>query len=158
MRARDFKSRAGLGENGCNHTGPLDYLVAPPGGLGYGWDVGRIVRRHFFGVYPMSNITIPVETPTEQSRSGLYTAVELFKTATTAWSGKIELSLEISKMAQDLPNGLRAQIAFHLLTAGTHDEKLDTPTKAFALALADEMGADWAQWLYRFAVLVTKLA
>lgn len=107
----------------------------------------------------MSNI-IPEDTSTNQQRSDiyLYTAVDHFKTATTAWSGEHELSQEISEMAREMPNELRAQIAFHLLTAGTHDEKLDTPTKAFALALADEMGADWAQWLYRFAVLVTKLA
>lgn len=32
------------------------------------------------------------------------------------------------------------------------------PNRALALAVADELGPDWAQALYRFAVLVTKLA
>lgn len=39
-----------------------------------------------------------------------------------------------------------------------HPDEVRREDKMRALAIADHMGSDWAQKLYRFAVLVTKLA
>jgi hypothetical protein len=57
---------------------------------------------------------------------------------------------------KNLPNELLADILLQLpLTEGDDpDGRVD---RALALTVADHIGPDWAQSLYRFAVLVTKL-
>jgi hypothetical protein len=55
----------------------------------------------------------------------------------------------------------RAALIFQGLTvnAGTGNGlELGKADKAFAVELADTIGPDYAQWLYHFSVLVTKLA
>jgi hypothetical protein len=65
---------------------------------------------------------------------------------------------ELGRLVQNLSPGARAGITFQALTAGKSDTTLTWADKERILALAEEMGPDWAQFAYRFMVLVTKLA
>ena len=63
------------------------------------------------------------------------------------------------EMVRHLDDESRAQLVFQLLThGGTDPVQLTHRDKQFALELSDLIGPDHAQWLYRFAVLCTKLA
>lgn len=50
------------------------------------------------------------------------------------------------------------ELAQELMEITGPDEALPTEAKLYALQVAAHMGPDYAQALYRFAVLVTKLA
>ena len=63
------------------------------------------------------------------------------------------------ELAAQLDDESRAQLVFQLLSHGEGDPTfLSHRDKQFALELSDLIGPDHAQWLYRFAVLCTKLA
>ena len=78
--------------------------------------------------------------------------------AFNAWDGELQ-AVEAMEMARHLDDESRAQLVFQLLThGGTDPTFLSHRDKQFALELSGLIGPDHAQWLYRFAVLCTKLA
>ena len=75
-----------------------------------------------------------------------------------AWDGELQ-DVAAMELAAQLDDASRAQMVFQLLTHGEGDTTfLSHSDKQFALELSDLIGPDHAQWLYRFAVLCTKLA
>lgn len=59
----------------------------------------------------------------------------------------------------ELANDARMELIFQLLTATADSpDTLGVEVKHDAVQLAETLGPDWCQWLYRFAVLCTKLA
>lgn len=75
------------------------------------------------------------------------------------WNGEEELpGAIVYTVQQHMTPETQVQLIWHLLCAGATTNELSMNDKKLALAMADAMGPDWAQWMYRFAVLVTKLA
>ena len=52
---------------------------------------------------------------------------------------------------------MRPDAIFQVLTAGSDPDGLAPIDQHLAVDVAKLIGPEWAQWLYRFAVLVTKL-
>lgn len=96
----------------------------------------------------------------ESTTDAAYKAMREFTEALNDLQGDEMLGGVFSDFIRHLPEDTRTTLAFQAIThcANGETEALGFKAKAGALALAEEMGPDWAQWLYKFAVLVTKLA
>jgi len=93
--------------------------------------------------------------------SELYETMQFFADALVKWDGEEEQQEALRDLADyKLTPESRAQIIFHFLVTGHHRDgkELNKAGKQFAVVLAETMGPDWAQWLYNFAKIVTKLA
>lgn len=93
--------------------------------------------------------------------AALFQSAQNFADEVHKWEGE-ELLADVaaSLFATMLRPEERAVLIFQGLTvrAGTDGGmELGKADKAFAVELAETLGPDWAQWLYRFSVLVTKL-
>jgi hypothetical protein len=90
----------------------------------------------------------------------VHTTGKAFFEALAQWDGEgLQDSILAEILRDHATKDSRAMLAFQVLglEAGTSDE-MTKETKLFAIELAETMGPDWAQWLYHFAKLVTKLA
>lgn len=93
-----------------------------------------------------------------------YEQMEAFAAAFQSFDGMRDVQDEIAtEFGRRLSEEARAKLIFQLLTLNPVGAQFAgdglTPTdKRFAVTLATTIGPDWAQWLYRFAVTVTKLA
>lgn len=90
----------------------------------------------------------------------LYKSMEQFARHLIDWDGEDMQNSVIADMVLHLTPEARSQLIFLLLTIGhcNNECDLNTEGKQFAVVLAETMGPDWAQWLYNFAKVVTKLA
>lgn len=95
----------------------------------------------------------------EKDTTKLYAAAQAFADEIEKWEGEEELDRILSSFATKmLSPSLRAKLAFQTLANNTSCEEIVPETKKFGVDLGNEMGPDWAQWLYHFAVFVTKVA
>lgn len=96
--------------------------------------------------------------PTEVD--ALFESMRQFTLRLIDWDGEDMQKSVLADMVPHLTPEARSQLIFLLLTVGHSDVncELDTAGKQFAVVLAETMGPDWAQWLYNFAKVVTKLA
>lgn len=102
---------------------------------------------------------MPNEVPETRSVDALYAAMYAFRDEVNKWEGEDLLNSVAADLAATLNEDARAELAFQLLTSGSRDDgEMGVSAKKFAVAFAHKIGPDWGQWLYRFAVLVTKLA
>ncbi len=91
----------------------------------------------------------------------LYEAMQAFVAQVKNWEGEELLGEVYDNLTEQLPAEERAMLIFHLLAPSCDNndpEQLSAQAKKFAVDVAEVMGPDWAQWLYKFTVLVTKLA
>lgn len=90
----------------------------------------------------------------------LYESMEQFTRHLIDWDGEDMQNSVIADMVPHLTPEARSQLIFLLLTVGHWDNEcnVNTAGKQFAVVLAETMGPDWAQWLYNFTKVVTKLA
>lgn len=109
------------------------------------------------------NIEALADNMTQAMRSydRLYETMQDFTTELVDWDGEEMQGEAINDMVEHLTPEARAQMIFLLLTSGHANDTdcgLNTSGKQFAVVLAETMGPDWAQWLYNFTKVVTKLA
>ena len=92
----------------------------------------------------------------------LFQSAQKFADELHKWEGEDLLDeVATSLFAKMLRPEERSVLIFQGLTvnAGTGSGlELSKADKAFAVEFADTIGPDYAQWLYHFSVLVTKLA
>lgn len=96
---------------------------------------------------------------TVNSATTLAAACECFCQSVKEWDGEDHLKVALQNMSREMQGTETAQVVFSLLTArATGPDALSLEDKKFAIDLASEMGPDWAQWFYHFAVLITRIA
>lgn len=96
------------------------------------------------------------EYPKEVRPSVVTDLLFAFGSAAEAGIRLVEMSEMISNQSVDhLPDEAIGEI---LMTLVGGENRLSTETKKRAVGIAEHIGPDYAQALYRFAVLVTKLA
>lgn len=91
----------------------------------------------------------------------LYNAMEAFSKEIKAWEGDEFLCEVYEKFAKATPSQERALLALCLLAFDGQiksTEELSANDKRMAVEVASQLRPAEAQWLYKFAVLVTKLA
>jgi hypothetical protein len=89
----------------------------------------------------------------------LYEKLRSMAVVVNQWNGKYELGDAIVEtVMKHMTPETRVQLIWHLLAVEATVDELSFRDKEFALMVAATIGPDWAQWLYRFAVVVTKLA
>ena len=86
-------------------------------------------------------------------------AAQNFVFAFNAWEDEdVQAEMGVA-LASSLTDVSRAQLIFNLLTyQSTSEARLNDADKHLAVDLAETIGPDRAQWLYHFAVFVTKAA
>jgi len=92
----------------------------------------------------------------------LYALASDFKTASEELNDEL-LRMSFGTLSHEMPNWARLALAFRLLTVNLDPDTPSTRTmssraKREALDFAGEIGPEWAQSLYHFITLVTKLA
>lgn len=88
-----------------------------------------------------------------------YSTARAFANALNALDGEEEQARVLTELVlYSLTPEARLKLAFAALTDGDENEELSRHDKTFALELAMDRGPDWCQWLYKFAVLCTKVA
>lgn len=93
------------------------------------------------------------------SLTQLHAAANNFSFAFAAWEGEEAQQECATAFARSLCEEDRAALIFSLLTEqAASEQSLSLADKQLALRVANTMGPDWAQWLYHFAVFVTKAA
>lgn len=94
----------------------------------------------------------------------LYQHMRDFTSHLNDWDGEDMQNSVATDMLAHLTPEARAQLVFQFLTEGNAtfytdgEPQVNREGKQFAIDLAEVMGPDWAQWLYNFAKVVTKLA
>lgn len=94
--------------------------------------------------------------------AALFQSAQNFADEIHKWEGESDVAdMAAVLFATMLRPDERATLIFQGLTAGTENYismELGKADTAFAKKLAETIGPDYAQWLYQFSVLVTKLA
>ena len=97
---------------------------------------------------------------TQMKVTSVYKSMRVFADELNEFAGE-EVLADICKdfAIKELAYEVRLELIFRLITANAPEpENVSTLSRHDALDLAEKLGPEWCQWLYRFAVLCTKLA
>ena len=112
--------------------------------------------EHFDNMVSEDNSMAKAMTRMDETHLAMVEFTDLFN----AWDGE-EVQADIADdFTQVLTPEARNTLLMQLLLSGhapNHDS-LSFADKEFGLRLAEKLGPDWCQWLYKFAVFMTKVA
>lgn len=127
-------------------------------------DLSLEVREYTMDEPAMKHIVVPADKSRLSPMDQVNAAGKAFFEALAEWDGDdMQVGIITDLIAKHCTTESRLQLAFQALTNGHASlagERPDlTPEgKIFAIQFAETIGPDWAQVLYHFSKLVTKLA